>query len=338
MVVVTEPPVERQVKPSSGESLTSTTREAHNEEVKPVFSDPAVRQVQLPSRERKTPLAPSVEIPSVSASAPVVVKPRLPRAVQDIGTVLVVQDSLLAETPSSVDASDRNVKSRVSAEEPINNGDAAVPMETVEKKISVKYIRVNYGTVTFPDGSVYLGDLLQRWEESHGVLSYPDGRSHAGMFKNKKLFQGEGTIRLNDGSVFEGSVKDGKWHGLGKLTYPDHKVLEGEFREGKIYQGLGTLQLNCGGHFEGTFVEGKKQGQGKLTYADGRALEGEFKNNKICNGQGTLMMADQKELTGEWKNFRFFSSKHLTFLSKKAGNEQEKTGLLIVFSLFLISI
>ena len=200
-------------------------------------------------------------------------------------------------------------------------------VSAVVEKPSIKYIRPNYGVVTFPDGGVYVGDLLRRWDESRGVLTYPDGKFHSGTFRNKKLFSGEGTIRLRDGSVYTGPVHEGKWHGQGKLSYPNEKVLEGEFREGKIYQGQGTMMLSCGGSFEGIYIEGKKQGQGKITYADGRTLEGEWRNNKFCNGKGTLVTGDQQALTGEWENFRFFSTEHLNFLVKNAAQEQKPQGL-----------
>ena len=93
---------------------------------------------------------------------------------------------------------------------------------------------------------------------------------------------------------------------------------------------MGVLPLKEGGTYEGELLQGKMHGQGKITYPDGRTLEGTFLHNKICRGKGTLVMADQKELTGEWKNFRFYSLEYLNILKEKAEQDANRQGLFLL--------
>eukprot|EP01032_Pedospumella_encystans_P016329 gene16329-18633_t len=60
-------------------------------------------------------------------------------------------------------AEHKNILS-LSAEQPVATSLPSVTSAVVEKP-SIKYIRPNYGVVTFPDGGVYVGDLLRRWDE-----------------------------------------------------------------------------------------------------------------------------------------------------------------------------
>ena len=61
------------------------------------------------------------------------------------------------------------------------------------------------GKLTYNDGSVYEGDLV-------------NGKPH-----------GKGKLTYIYGSVYEGDWVDGEQTGLGKMTYPDGKVDEGRF-------------------------------------------------------------------------------------------------------------
>ncbi|WP_461253746.1 hypothetical protein [Treponema sp. R8-4-B8] len=69
------------------------------------------------------------------------------------------------------------------------------------------------GKVTYKDGSVYEGDLV-------------NGKPH-----------GKGKLTYIYGSVYEGDWVDGEQTGLGKMTYPDGKFDEGRFMNSEFVGG-----------------------------------------------------------------------------------------------------
>ena len=69
------------------------------------------------------------------------------------------------------------------------------------------------GKLTYRDGSVYEGDLV-------------NGKPH-----------GKGKLTYIYGSVYEGDWVDGEQTGLGKMTYPDGKVDEGRFQGSEFVGG-----------------------------------------------------------------------------------------------------
>ncbi len=191
------------------------------------------------------------------------------------------------------------------------------------------------------------GRVIKRWVEgvpSHVVDSKPpavptpkvlqvtnkQGAMFDGVFVNANKKHGKGQIKYPDGSVYEGEWLNNQRHGAGRLTSSAGEVFEGVFEKDAPVSGKGVLPLKEGGKYEGVLSQGKHHGQGKITYLDGRTLEGSFRYNKICTGKGTLVTVDQKELTGEWKNFRFYSFENLKLLKEKAEQDAKRQGLLFL--------
>jgi len=115
-------------------------------------------------------------------------------------------------------------------------------------------------TLTWPDGSSYIGTV------KHGV---PDGK---GYFKDP------------DGMQYEGEVRDGRRDGLAEGLFPNGDNYKGEWKDGRP-DGIGSMRYALGGAYEGAWKDGKRQGKGTLTFANsGRRWEGEFVADKRVDG------------------------------------------------------
>ena len=64
------------------------------------------------------------------------------------------------------------------------------------------------------------------WKDCHGTLTYKDGSKYVGGFKWGR-FSGQGIFTWLDGIKYVGEFKNGKRHGQGTLTLPDGRILKG---------------------------------------------------------------------------------------------------------------
>jgi len=83
------------------------------------------------------------------------------------------------------------------------------------------------GTLTFPDGSKYVGQVKDGKPHGQGTLTFPGGYKYEGQFKNG-AFHGHGTMTWSDGGKYEGQWSDGAFHGYGVSTNPDGTSHENE--------------------------------------------------------------------------------------------------------------
>ena len=119
---------------------------------------------------------------------------------------------------------------------------------------------------------------------SRGVISYPDGGVYEGELLNNKQHSRGKYVSPNKES-FDGIWVNGKKHGQGKQTSADGRVLEGEWKDGLMYNGKGVLVLPNGAIYEGTWIKGRMEGQGKITTKDSHVLEGDWKDGKITTAK-----------------------------------------------------
>lgn len=89
------------------------------------------------------------------------------------------------------------------------------------------------GKHTYPDGSVYEGDIEGGKRHGQGIWVKTDGTKYAGQWKNDKP-DGQGTITWPDGRKYSGYWKAGKRHGQGVDMYPDGSKVEGVWDEGEL--------------------------------------------------------------------------------------------------------
>lgn len=109
---------------------------------------------------------------------------------------------------------------------------------------------------------------------SHGTINFPDGDKYDGDLVNG-VMHGAGVFTSADGDVYQGGFADGQFFGTGKHTYTDGDFYEGDFVDGKKH-GNGIFHFQAtGNRFVGTFVD-CKMSRGVLTLSDGVDYEAIF--------------------------------------------------------------
>lgn len=89
------------------------------------------------------------------------------------------------------------------------------------------------GKHTYPDGSVYEGDVEGGKRHGQGSWIKTDGTKYTGEWRNDKP-DGQGTIVWPDGRRYSGYWKAGKRHGQGVDISPDGRKVEGVWNEGEL--------------------------------------------------------------------------------------------------------
>lgn len=111
-----------------------------------------------------------------------------------------------------------------------------------------------------------------------GTLTWPDGQRYEGEIKDGKG-NGKGILTLPDGHKFSGDFFDGTINGIGTYTFTDGQRYEGSFRGGKRH-GIGTYTWPSGEKYEGEWMDGKRHGIGTFTWSDGKKYVGEWLDDK----------------------------------------------------------
>jgi hypothetical protein len=122
-------------------------------------------------------------------------------------------------------------------------------------------------------------DSLRPSSSSKGKMTYPDGSIYEGELKNGKPY-GKGKITWNDGTVYEGELVDGKKHGKGKYKWANGDKYEGDFINGQQH-GKGKITYKSGAYYEGDYVNGKFEGRGKYVYPNGQIEDGRWKGGEF---------------------------------------------------------
>eukprot|EP00598_Pedospumella_elongata_P002417 CAMPEP_0184978546 /NCGR_PEP_ID=MMETSP1098-20130426/9003_1 /TAXON_ID=89044 /ORGANISM="Spumella elongata, Strain CCAP 955/1" /LENGTH=211 /DNA_ID=CAMNT_0027501695 /DNA_START=9 /DNA_END=644 /DNA_ORIENTATION=+ len=116
-------------------------------------------------------------------------------------------------------------------------------------------IRLTNQTISYPDGTIYEGDLV-------------NGKRH-----------GYGKSTTAEGTVYEGDWENDLPHGNGSTVFANGSVYTGEFRAGKRW-GDGTL-VDAQGTYKGRFENDQKHGRGVWMCSMGHSgYSGMFKHDK----------------------------------------------------------
>jgi hypothetical protein len=70
------------------------------------------------------------------------------------------------------------------------------------------------GTITFPDGAKYVGELHNSARHGYGVYMFADGSKYEGQ-SDMNIFAGKGKMTWTDGGWYEGEWSQGEVHGQG---------------------------------------------------------------------------------------------------------------------------
>jgi hypothetical protein len=88
------------------------------------------------------------------------------------------------------------------------------------------------GTIKFPDGARYEGQLHNGARHGYGVYHFNDGSVYEGE-SVMNVFQGSGKMIWNDGGWYEGEWSQGEIHGRGKEIRPDGSLRhDGQWSKG----------------------------------------------------------------------------------------------------------
>ena len=163
----------------------------------------------------------------------------------------------------------------------------------------------------------YEGKTLNGKPSGKGKLTFPDGTSVTGEWKNGKEWNTKHFD--NDGKLIKKYVKGKPIMGAGKkiemimflrkvksrwVWREDGDVGKDYMYEGTIENGkpngIGTYTSPSGNQYIGGFKDGKKHGQGTFSYTSGSKYQGEFMDGKK-HGQGTFTSSNGNQYVGQWK-------------------------------------
>lgn len=201
----------------------------------------------------------------------------------------------------------------------------------VSGKFSDNVLDTSYCTITFPDGTVYSGRLIEGKISGSGTMTYPNGDKYAGAYKNGKR-NGKGTYIWKSGDQYDGNWIDDAMSGDGTYSFADGSNVFGKFKDNKyldsekgkyIYtttsgdsvtvdfsqisklkEATYTVVYSNGDSYTGTAENGKWSGKGKYTWKSGASYDGEWSDGTM-NGSGTLYYAKSQngyKLVGTFKD------------------------------------
>ena len=134
---------------------------------------------------------------------------------------------------------------------------------------------VLFGKFYYSDGSIYVGDSKDLQKDGQGTLTFKDGSVYVGVFSAGK-YSG-GTYTGSDGVSYVGEYKNGLFDGYGSLTAADGSIYTGSFSRGEK-SGKGEIRYANGDVFSGTF-ESDMRSYGVYRWINGESIEGKFSNN-----------------------------------------------------------
>ena len=142
-------------------------------------------------------------------------------------------------------------------------------------------------SITYSDGSKYVGKLKDGKPNGQGTFTWPDGRKHVGEWKDGKP-NGQSTLTWPSGLKLVGVYKDGKRNGQCTYTFSDGSKYVAEYKDGKS-NGQGTFTWPDGRKYVGEYKDDKRNGQATMTWPDGTKYIGEFKDGICVSGEYTLL-------------------------------------------------
>ena len=135
------------------------------------------------------------------------------------------------------------------------------------------------GRVSWDNGNVFVGTLVQGKAEGRGSMTWHNGNRYEGEWRND-LPHGKGNMSYANGDKYEGAYALGTPTGKGRYSFGSSgDRYEGEVSTGSP-DGWGTYTWKSGDRFEGNWKNGLKTGAGRYTWASGQSEEGQYLNDE----------------------------------------------------------
>ena len=136
----------------------------------------------------------------------------------------------------------------------------------------------------YPDGSLYVGEMLDSAPHGKGEMVAINGDRYKGEWENGKR-HGMGELEMDSGLIYNGPWKFGARHGWGKLVMPNGDIYEGEWEHGRL-NGRGRMVTadEDGDVYEGNWKANQYHGLGTYRKANGDVYTGTFHMSKVRAG------------------------------------------------------
>ncbi|CAD8200194.1 unnamed protein product [Paramecium octaurelia] len=133
--------------------------------------------------------------------------------------------------------------------------------------------------ITYQNGDVYEGELLNDLKDGLGTYYYENGEKYDGLF-SEDLIHGYGKYFFIGGHKYEGDWYQGEKFGMGILDFSTGDRYIGGFYK-DAFDGEGTFEYKNGDVFKGQWKKGKKNGPGEMRYKDKRVVIGEWIDDEL---------------------------------------------------------
>ncbi|KAK1934684.1 putative MORN repeat protein, partial [Babesia divergens] len=148
----------------------------------------------------------------------------------------------------------------------------------------------------YPNGDVYIGELVHLQREGKGTYIAADGTQYEGDWVGGKRHGHGSLISTKQGYKYTGEWANDKREGKGELTTPLFEYT-GMFKDNQ-FNGRGKLVHKGGVTYEGDFENGMYNGRGRLIMLDGTIKMGSFRNNEIY-GVCSIIKTDGRIYVGK---------------------------------------
>jgi hypothetical protein len=197
--------------------------------------------------------------------------------------------SLIDLSPSDPWAMEQNEEETVNLENGSSDTGQSENNRFLEKGVLNKTSRdkeaskdvISEGTVTYQDGTKYVGKYKNGLPHGQGILAYPNGLRYEGGMQDGYR-HGQGIVTLRGHTIYDGAFVKGKRHGQGTQHLKDGRIYKGEFINDRFH-GLGILTFPNGDCYGGGFKDCLFHGKGILSF-NGKTLKGEFAEGKFVPG------------------------------------------------------
>ena len=282
--------------------------------------DIARNNAQRLAKERGTPWVPTVGTTPSTLAHPSSAPSANTVPVSTIGTLAATSAQLGGRAQVAVPVSSASTAADTPPVQDIQAGDTRFQGQFVRDGTLLS----GQGKVTWINGDVYQGELLQSRRHGQGEFTWANGQRYRGTWVND-VPQGKGSLKFASGNQYDGDVAQGLPHGTGRMVYASGDSFQGRFIQGKP-DGSGTYRWANGQSYEGPWSNDQPNGRGVLVYANGNRYEGNLLNG-VPDGNGTLNYASGDVYSGQFSQGQAHGEGTYTWKAGDRYSGQWQTGL-----------